>query len=105
MYTLCEGMQYTLDIFGELFHNKNQAISREEKKGIFARMKFFLTHSFQREGSVSKSLDGITLISIVKVIVQLNLIDGLIRLGRATERIAPDWRHRRNNNAHLGEKR
>jgi hypothetical protein len=41
-------------------------------------MKFFLTHSLQSEGSVSKSLDGITLISIVKVISQLNLIDGLI---------------------------
>jgi hypothetical protein len=38
-----------------------------------------LSHSFASgEGSVSKSLDGITLISIVKVIVQLNLIDGLI---------------------------
>ena len=41
-------------------------------------MKFLLTHSLQREGSVSKSLDGITLRSSVKVIVQLNLIDGLI---------------------------
>jgi hypothetical protein len=98
-------MQYSLDIFGELFHDKNKAISRAEKKGIVTRMKFFLTHSLQRDGSVSKSLDGITLISIVKVIVQLNLIDGLIQLGRATERIAPDWRHRRNNNAHLSEKR
>jgi hypothetical protein len=77
MYTLCEGMQYTLDIFGELFHNKNQAISCGEIKGIVARMKFLLTHSLQREGSVSKSLDGITLRSSVKVIVQLNLIDGL----------------------------
>ena len=78
MYTLCEGMQYTLDIFGELFHNKNQAISRGEIKGIVVRMKFLLTHSLQREGSVSKSLVGITLRSSVKVIVQLNLIDGLI---------------------------
>jgi hypothetical protein len=36
MYTLCEGMQYSLDKFGELFHDKNQAISRGEKKGIVA---------------------------------------------------------------------
>jgi hypothetical protein len=36
MYTLCEGMQYSLDKFGELFHNKNKAISRAEKKGIVA---------------------------------------------------------------------
>ena len=73
MDTLCEFMQYTLDIFGELFH-----ISRAEKKGIVARMKFLLTHSLQREGSVSKSLCGLTLRSSVKVIAQLNLIDGLI---------------------------
>jgi hypothetical protein len=78
MYTLCEGMQYSLDIFGELFHDKNKAISRAEKKGIVARMKFLLTHSLQQNGSVSKSLCGLTLRSSVKVIAKLNLIDGLI---------------------------
>jgi hypothetical protein len=105
MYTLHEGMQYTLDIVGESLHNKNQAISRGEKKGILARPEFLRTHSLECERSVRESLDGFTLRSRVKVIIQLDVIDRLIQLGQAAERLAPDWHCRNKNNSHLGEKR